>query len=146
MNCPRDGTRLGVAKVDGCSLEKCPMCEGLWIEREELDRILRLGWHKVERCIRVIAPDDGDTSDPTSGYMRCPKCSEGRLQTVTYTFTRAVKIDRCDSCLGYWLDHSELDAILADKSRLDDYDAQAFALQRSRDARSDSDFDKYSST
>lgn len=127
MNCPRDGTRLGVAKVDGCSLEKCPHCEGLWIEHEEMEKILTLGWHEAEKCVHIVAPDNDESSPHRPGYKRCPKCLEGRLQSITYTLTRPIRIDRCDTCLGYWVDHSELDAILMDKVRIDALETEAFA-------------------
>ena len=46
-------------------------------------------------------------------YMRCPKCG---MQLVEIDY-RSIKIDRCTSCDGVWLDAGELEAVSAlDKS------------------------------
>lgn len=40
-------------------------------------------------------------------FMRCPKCGS-ELQEIEYA---SVRIDRCTSCEGIWLDKGELDAV-----------------------------------
>jgi uncharacterized protein with PIN domain len=40
-------------------------------------------------------------------YMRCPKCGMD-LEEISY---REVKIDKCFSCGGVWLDDGELEAV-----------------------------------
>lgn len=40
-------------------------------------------------------------------YMRCPKCGS-QLEEIEYS---SVRIDRCTSCEGIWLDKGELDAV-----------------------------------
>ena len=45
--------------------------------------------------------------------------TQGRLQEITFTFTTRVRIDRCDQCLGVWIDAHELDRILGEKVVLD---------------------------
>lgn len=40
-------------------------------------------------------------------WMRCPKCG-GELKEVLF---RAVKVDRCQSCQGVWLDRGELEIL-----------------------------------
>ena len=128
MNCPRDGARLVAASFATMSLEKCPACGGLWLDYEELAQLVDLGWSKVEAYIQECDETDGDPSPSATDYMRCPRCDAGRLQGFHYTFTRPVRIDRCDTCLGFWLDCSELDAILAEKLRLDDYELEVDRL------------------
>lgn len=43
-------------------------------------------------------------------YMRCPKCGMVLVE-IDY---REVKIDKCTSCAGIWLDSGELERIVAD--------------------------------
>lgn len=45
-------------------------------------------------------------------HMKCPKCGAG-LTEIDYN---GIKIDRCSSCEGVWLDTGELDAV-ADMAR-----------------------------
>lgn len=42
--------------------------------------------------------------------MRCPKCG---MELVEIEF-RGVKIDKCTSCAGIWLDSGELEGIMGD--------------------------------
>ena len=44
-------------------------------------------------------------------YMRCPKCGM-ELSEIEF---REVKIDKCMSCGGVWLDDGELEQIAADE-------------------------------
>lgn len=42
-------------------------------------------------------------------YMHCPKCG-GDLAEITF---QKIKIDKCTSCEGIWLDPGELEQVLA---------------------------------
>jgi hypothetical protein len=42
-------------------------------------------------------------------HMRCPKCG---MELVEVSF-REIRIDRCSSCDGVWLDAGELEAVAA---------------------------------
>ena len=43
-------------------------------------------------------------------YMRCPKCG---MQLIELAYDQ-IKIDKCSSCEGIWLDAGELDEIMND--------------------------------
>jgi len=43
--------------------------------------------------------------------MHCPKCGDD-LDEITYM---SIKVDKCPSCEGIWLDGGELEAILQNK-------------------------------
>jgi len=48
-------------------------------------------------------------------YMRCPKCGD-ELNEISF---KSIKIDKCPSCEGIWLDGGELEQILqAEDDRL----------------------------
>jgi Zn-finger nucleic acid-binding protein len=40
MNCPLCNVALKPADRQGIEIEYCPQCRGVWVAREELDRIL----------------------------------------------------------------------------------------------------------
>ncbi len=40
MRCPSDGSMLRVIDRAGLDLEYCPDCRGVWLERDELDKLL----------------------------------------------------------------------------------------------------------
>jgi Zn-finger nucleic acid-binding protein len=119
MNCPRDGAALADAKVDGCRLEKCPQCHGLWFDAGEMERLFNLPFEKVEASVQVLPGAEEGLPPYMAGYMRCPRCIDGRLQGITYTLTNSLRIYRCEKCLGLWLDETELDAILHEEKWLE---------------------------
>jgi Zn-finger nucleic acid-binding protein len=119
MKCPRDGAELAKVKVTGIELEKCHHCDGLWFDAGELDRVRKLDRTEIEEQIEKQYGNPVAKSGEVEGYMRCPRCVDGRLQQITYTFEKQVKIDRCEHCLGVWVDDRELDAILGEKQSLE---------------------------
>lgn len=119
MKCPRDGAELKPVRVDGIELDKCHHCDGLWFDAGELDRVRKLDRSDIEEQIERQYGSPEVPAGKVEGYMRCPRCPDGRLNQVTYTFEKRVKIDRCDHCFGVWVDNSELDAIIGEKQQLE---------------------------
>ena len=119
MKCPRDGTELSRVVSHAIELDKCHRCDGIWFDRGELEQIRDAKLTGVEKEIEAEYGNPTVIRGETSGYMRCPRC-EGRLQEVQYTVHRQVRIDRCESCLGIWLDVGELTAIVGEKKTLDE--------------------------
>jgi uncharacterized protein len=120
MKCPRDGSELRQVRVNGIELDKCHQCDGIWFDPGELDRIRELDRSDVEEQIEQQYGNPNIAQGQVDGYMRCPRCADGRLNQITYTFERRVKIDRCDQCFGVWLDDKELDAIIGEKKQLEE--------------------------
>jgi len=40
MNCPVDGTELQIAERQGVEIDYCPRCRGVWLDRNELEKII----------------------------------------------------------------------------------------------------------
>ncbi|MGI9457060.1 MAG: zf-TFIIB domain-containing protein, partial [Aeoliella sp.] len=120
MKCPRDGAELATVFVAGIELDKCHHCDGLWFDRGELERVQKLERTDIEEQLEQQFGDPTVEAGKVEGYMRCPRCPEGRLQQVTYTIEKRVKIDRCEDCLGVWIDDTELDAIIGEKKQLEE--------------------------
>lgn len=37
--CPKDGSRLTTAEHHGVTIERCPSCQGMWLDAGELEKI-----------------------------------------------------------------------------------------------------------
>lgn len=119
MKCPRDGAELAPVKVGAIEIDKCHQCDGLWFDEGELQRIQKMDRTDLEEQLEMQYGDPTVEPGQVDGYMRCPRCDDGRLNAVTYTFEKRMKIDRCDKCFGVWIDDKELDAILGEKKALE---------------------------
>jgi uncharacterized protein len=49
MNCPVDGTELQIAERQGVEIDYCPRCRGVWLDRNELDKI-------IDRSVGLVQP------------------------------------------------------------------------------------------
>ena len=76
--------------------------------RNEDEYFLKLDAERIERK-RAEQAKMSQNEERKSHYLRCPKCG-GHL--VTEEFHR-VQVDRCPECHGIWLDHGEIDAVVA---------------------------------
>ncbi len=119
VNCPRDGSVLAEAHVLGLELDKCHTCDGLWCDRGEMERLRDAKLAEVEEAIERKYGNPKPLPGKVSGHMRCPRCGDARLLSHRYTYVSPVTIDRCERCLGIWLDKGELTAIIGEKKALD---------------------------
>jgi len=123
MKCPRDGTELAKVEILGLELDKCHKCDGLWFDRGELERVRDAEVPEIEEVLEDKYGDPEVKEGEVEGYMRCPRCG-ARLQRQHYTYVRPVRVDRCEKCLGFWLDDTELDAVVGEKRELEDKDKE----------------------
>jgi uncharacterized protein len=49
MKCPVDGTELQMAERQGVEIDYCPRCRGVWLDRNELDKI-------IDRSVGLLQP------------------------------------------------------------------------------------------
>ncbi len=120
MKCPRDGTTLAPVTILGIQLDKCHQCDGLWCDRGELDRLRDAKVEDIEEALERKYGDPQYEEGEAEGHMRCPNCGDARLIAHHYSYIQPVKIDRCERCLGVWLDDGELNAIAGEKKSLDE--------------------------
>jgi len=73
-----------------------------YFARQEFERRRR----DAEERARKLAAEER-TRLKELHWMRCPKCG---MELAEVTF-RGVRIDRCTSCAGVWLDAGELDTL-----------------------------------
>jgi len=92
FKCPKCEGRLWHLRRQGIFYEMCSQCSGIWFDAGELTMLLQI--------YKDFDPEAGEASS-----ANCLRCDSGMRE---YTFPNTdVKIDRCPSCQGVWLDKGE---------------------------------------
>ena len=118
MKCPRDGVTLQAVRAAGVEMDKCHHCDGIWLDHGELRSLLDAKATKIEETLEQAYGDPQYERGEVDGYMQCPRC-DGRLQSIVISYATTVRVDRCEHCLGIWLDDRELDLVLGEKRAIE---------------------------
>jgi len=126
VECPKSHDSLESVDVGGIRIERCPRCEGLWFDRDEL-RVLKdredngdYEWLHVD-----LWKDMDKFRARRQQRYACPKDATP-LTTVHYGESNVV-VDVCSKCQGVWLDKEEYREIIryledtVDSSSAEDY-------------------------
>jgi len=109
MKCPKCATALLTrVQVGELEVDHCNECGGLWLDSNELGRLLEANAADVRDLRR-----GRDRSGANSRKGNCPRCGTELLR-VTSAIKRQVTVDKCGDCGGVWLDGGELDALFGD--------------------------------
>lgn len=115
--CPRCSAELQTILYTGVEVETCPVCEGEWLDAEELGVIVQNAERKFTR--EEIAELDRARSQifhlgpQAPERISCPKCYNRKLVPFNYASTSGIILDKCRGCGGIWLDKGELERIQA---------------------------------
>lgn len=99
LKCPRDGASLAVEHHHGIEVDRCPACNGRWLDHHELDRL------------EATVPSTRADRLATIQYSRrdseldCPVC--GKRMTAFNYRAYGLEMDACDEEHGFWLDAGE---------------------------------------
>ncbi len=101
--CPKcKGEYLAVRLVKGkngnVKLDVCPVCKGVWFDKDEMEEI------EKNAVLELKPPRNAAIS-----LRKCPRCRTG-MKTFPYPQTHA-EIDQCPECRGLWLDGGEFKEI-----------------------------------
>jgi Zn-finger nucleic acid-binding protein len=114
--------KVAVHGQDHLTVDHCPRCGGLWLERGEVGRLRarpeKALWAQVDRreaprprCHSCHAHLDPDVDEcPACGHrvqLLCPPCQHP-MDRARYG---ELTLDVCARCKGVWFDHHELAAI-----------------------------------
>ena len=103
MNCPRCHTALKIEDYKGIEIERCPSCQGMWLDYHELDLLEDTVMEDDEvKGSMMFRSYDGD--------MHCPDCESGMQMFHYRAFD--VELDFCPSDHGFWLDKGEEKKVL----------------------------------
>ena len=62
MKCPRCETDLAISERQGIEIDRCPSCRGVWLDRDELDKI-------ITRSAAAPAKPDADWDHSASSAL-----------------------------------------------------------------------------
>jgi Zn-finger nucleic acid-binding protein len=115
MKCPRDGTGLtSLNYEDSIYVDACPACNGVWLERGELEMveevIERDYSEELSRIPDYVGRAYEEARQKERRQVACPKCG-GPMESREYAYCSQVVVDQCTRCGGVWLDRGELEAI-----------------------------------
>jgi Zn-finger nucleic acid-binding protein len=105
VECPKcDGAHLLPLEVGEIMLDRCERCAGIWFDHGELEAVVGLTAAAQQD---PVSDNDGG---PDSGL--CPRCRvEMRPVQAVGDPSRPVRVDRCPSCMGLWLDRHRVQPI-----------------------------------
>ena len=114
MKCPNCRADLVETQRDGVDADYCPACHGMWLSRQELERL-------EDEAFDLGDDEKGTLFFGSSLTARsCPECS-GALRMFQYRLYD-LELDYCPAGHGYWLDANEdkrlLDLMKEEEARL----------------------------
>jgi Zn-finger nucleic acid-binding protein len=111
MTCPACGHTLASRAVGGLTVDVCDGgCGGIWFDRFELQKVDEQS-ESLGAELLDVPRDPSATVDPAARY-RCPHCTDGVvLMRHFWSVKRAVTVDQCPECNGFFLDAGELGRI-----------------------------------
>jgi Zn-finger nucleic acid-binding protein len=108
VNCPKcRGPELHPTLVHEIQVDRCTHCAGVWLDADELGRLLAHDAAELRPLTRGGAPGAADAL-----AARCPR-DGGALLRVASARERTVILDMCPACRGLWLDGGEFARLAA---------------------------------
>lgn len=103
MNCPRCSATLKMQNFKGIEVDRCPSCEGMWLDHGELDQLEDTVMDDDHAKGTMFFRSEG--SD-----LLCPKC-KAHMKWFRYRHYN-LELDFCEAEHGYWLDKGEEKRVL----------------------------------
>ena len=126
VNCPKDHQSLESVNVGGIRIDRCPECEGMWFDKDELRVLKDREAGGAYRWVHVDLWKDIDKFRARKQQRySCPR--DGSPMTTVHYGESEIAVDVCSTCHGIWLDRKEYRRILkylektVDGSSAEDY-------------------------
>lgn len=87
----------------GVEIDVCPLCNGAWLDQDELSQLTR-SRGKGGLKVQVV------NKRPTQ--FHCPRCKGARLLEGCHHDDLDFLLDECESCGGLWCDRGELSRLI----------------------------------
>jgi Zn-finger nucleic acid-binding protein len=95
---------------EGILVDRCPTCEGVWLDGGELSMLQHHEGKPVEQLnMEASAEAEEDRQRLVTALALCPDCQKSPLEEQTLA---GVKVDVCPSCNGMYFDWGELYEVL----------------------------------
>lgn len=109
MNCPVCANAMVEMDFGGVVVDVCETgCKGIWFDWMELGRLDET--HEGAGRALEAALSSPRVNDADRGKINCPKCGKP-MQIHKYKRAKAVSVDECYLCGGFFLDSGELTLI-----------------------------------
>lgn len=107
--CPHDFSPLQAADHEGTVIDTCPVCHGAWLEKGELDLILKTRSPGVPTATPsdLVAQAFDLAEQASMPPIACPSCGT-TLDRREFGFASQVRTDVCPSGCGRWLERGEI--------------------------------------
>jgi len=139
LTCPVDHQPLIFKRFEGdVNVWTCPACEGIWLNREQLEAIEETIEHKHDKLLQVPQEQLADLYEMARQKQRppvnCPGCNI-EMERKEYGYCSAVMIDICSYCGGIWMDKGEMEAleVFYEHARISTRDRKPWLIKGLRD-------------
>jgi len=106
MKCLTCKEEMMILELEGVEVDLCYRCGGIWLDRGELDEILRLCGG--DALLEELEP----VRETREKKRRCPVCKK-KMEKAAVGFARRFLLDRCPDH-GLWFDRGELEGIITE--------------------------------
>ena len=101
MDCPKCNKRMLAVTYRSLQIDRCPECQGVWLDRSELDSLLE---KKLAGLLDAGAFTPA-TPEQDALPARCHRCD---ADMVALTGAADVRFEWCERCEGLFFDKGEL--------------------------------------
>lgn len=106
MDCPHCNKALTGEEIDGEMISVCHDCGGMWVHRNQLNKMLIEGEGDFESAsVDNEPPEEGRPEVP------CLDCGDKKMKKVNFLHYSDIIMDYCPACGSFWLDKGELERI-----------------------------------
>ena len=109
IKCPSCGSTMQKETSPDVTIDKCPDCEGVFLERGELNALATGMSGDIEYC--SIDFDFHKDKFPTRS---CPKCPDQEMSKINLLKLSDIIFDHCPRCNGFFLDKAEVNGMNAE--------------------------------
>ncbi len=110
MKCANNHELTQEIKIGEVKINRCPECEGLWFNRDELRRA-KNSQDEYAKWFDIDLWHNEESFNLQQSPRLCPVC-DIPFYNVQYGDS-GVRIDVCKKCLGIWLDKNEYKNIIS---------------------------------
>ncbi len=126
LKCASCGTGMEQVTSADMTVERCPKCEAVFLNKGELNNLATGMSGDIEYC-----SIDGDFHEDRFPTRKCPKCPDNLMKKINLLRLSGVIFDYCPECESFFLDsgdvkkmNTELKALTANK------DAEEYRVER----------------
>lgn len=91
--------------VQGAEVDQCPVGDGMYLDRGELDQLAQP--HSGDLEFSTVDLDTFQHEDD-HGIIECPADPGKQMKKVEFNIYTNVILDYCETCRGFWVSAAEL--------------------------------------